>query len=270
MLARRSSCAGAGVRRVLIGIDVGNTNIVVGVFRGEDLLHRWRLPTGREATADDLGLRLVTLLAHHGVPAGAVAGAAVCCVVPPLEGPLREAVARYLGREPLWVTGATRSGIVVRYDNPAEVGADRIVNAAAAYHQYGGPAVIVDFGTATTFDAVSPAGEYLGGAIAPGVAVSLEALFQRASMLPRIPLSAPERAIGRNTVASMQSGVVFGFAGQVDALVRRLAAELGAEPRVIATGGLSPLIGPHCETVQHVDPDLTLHGLHLIHRLNAG
>lgn len=253
---------------LLLCIDVGNTHMVFGLFSGERLVHQWRLPTDRDATADDLAVRLNGLLALHDVDPAAVDGVAVCCVVPPLSSALAELGNRYLGQQPLFVDAAVRTGVAVRYDNPNEVGADRIVNAAAAYRLYGGPAVVVDFGTATTFDAVSATGEYLGGAISPGIGISLEALFQRASMLPRIHLQRPERAIGTNTVASMQSGVVYGYAGQVDAMVQRIRAELGGRARTIATGGFAELIAPSCETIETIDPSLTLHGLRLIYNLN--
>ncbi len=254
---------------MLLAVDVGNTNVTLGVFQGERLLHRWRLATRRETTADEFAVQLRSLLQLHGLGAERIGAVVACSVVPPLEGALQEACARHLGWEVSWVTGRTDTGIAVLYEHPAEVGADRLVNAAAAYHLFGAPAVVVDFGTATTFDVLSAAGEYLGGAIAPGVTVSLESLFQRTSLLPRVPLVPPRQAIGRTTVQSIQSGVVFGYAGLVDGLVGRLAGELGAPPRVVATGGLAPLIAPFCTTVQAVEPDLTLHGLRLIHERNA-
>lgn len=252
---------------LLLAIDIGNTNTVVGVFRQAGLLHSWRLATDRETTGDQLALQILTLFSHHGLRRDEVEGIAVSCVVPPLGPAVEELGNRYFGRLPLFVTFRTPTGITVKNDNPAEVGADRIVNAAAAYHRYGGPVIVVDFGTATTVDAVSAAGEYLGGAIAPGVGISISALFREAAMLPRIELARPAAAIGRNTVAGMQSGFVFGFAGQVDGLVRRIRHELGGG-HVVATGGLAHLIAPECETVNEVDQLLTLTGLRLIFERN--
>lgn len=215
-----------------------------------------------------MALQILTLFSHHGLRRDEVEGIAVSCVVPPLGPAVEELGNRYFGRQPLFVTFRTPTGITVKNDNPAEVGADRIVNAAAAYHQYGGPVIVVDFGTATTVDAVSAAGEYLGGAIAPGVGISISALFREAAMLPRVELARPAAAIGRNTVAGMQSGFVFGFAGQVDGLVRRIRQELGGG-HVVATGGLAHLIAPECETVNEVDQLLTLTGLRLIFERNS-
>lgn len=251
-------------------MDVGNSNIVIGVMDGEEPVRGWRLPTDRRTTGDDLGIQLLTLLSAHGFGRDALSGVAACCVVPPLVEVVREASYAYLGQEALIVDHHTRTGVEIRYRNPVEVGADRIANAAAAAHRYGTPAIVADFGTATTVDALSADGAYLGGAIAPGISISLDALFRQAAMLTRVPLLEPPTAIGRDTVGSIQAGVVFGFAGQVDALVRRIANEIEGKPRVIATGGLATLIGPRCETVEEIDTHLTLRGLALIHRLNAG
>lgn len=253
---------------MLLALDVGNTNTVAGLFRGAELLHHWRLPTQREATADGLAVQLLGLLSYHGLSGEDVAGMAVACVVPPLLTAVEQMSRRYFGCTPLIVGPGIETGIDVRYENPREVGADRVVNAVAAYAAYGGPAIVVDFGTATTFDAISAGGEYLGGAIAPGIGISLAALFREAAMLPRIELARPNGAIGRNTVASIQAGAVFGFAGQVDALVRRIRAELGGRAFAVATGGLAPLIAAECETVDAVDPLLTLTGLRLIYERN--
>ncbi len=253
---------------MLLALDVGNTNTVAGLFRGAELLYHWRLPTQREATADGLAVQLLGLLSYHGLSGEDVAGMAVACVVPPLLTAVEQMSRRYFGCTPLIVGPGIETGIDVRYENPREVGADRVVNAVAAYAAYGGPAIVVDFGTATTFDAISAGGEYLGGAIAPGIGISLAALFREAAMLPRIELARPNGAIGRNTVASIQAGAVFGFAGQVDALVRRIRAELGGHAFAVATGGLAPLIAAECETVDAVDPLLTLTGLRLIYERN--
>lgn len=252
---------------LLLVIDIGNTNTGIGVFREGEMLYSWRLATDPEATGDQLALQLLSLFSHHGLERREVGGIAVSCVVPPLGPPVEEMGKAYFGRPPLFVTHRTPAGITVKYDNPAEVGPDRIVNAAAAFHRHGGPVVVVDFGTATTVDAVSAAGEYLGGAIAPGVGISVSALFREAAMLPRVELARPAAAIGRNTVASMQAGFVFGFAGQVDGLVRRVQKDLGGG-HVVATGGLAHLIAPECETVDEVDRLLTLTGLQLIFARN--
>lgn len=253
---------------MLLALDIGNTNTVAGLFRGPALLHHWRLPTQREATADGLAMQLLDLFAYHGLAGREVGAVAVACVVPPLLMAVDEMSRRYFGRPPLVVGPGVDTGIAVRYENPREVGADRVVNAAAAYAAYGGPAIVIDFGTATTFDAISAEGEYLGGAIAPGIGISLAALFREAAMLPRIELARPDRAIGRNTVDSIRSGTVFGFAGQVDALVGRIRAELGGRAFAVATGGLAALIAAECETVDAIDPLLTLTGLRLIHQRN--
>lgn len=254
-----------GVWPLLLVLDIGNTNITAGIYDGRGLLHHWRLPTARELTADALAVQMQGLLALHGIALGDLEGPAVSCVVPALVAPVTEMARRYLGAEPLFVGPDTDTGITIAYRRPQEVGADRIVNAAAAYARWGGPVIVVDFGTATTVDAVSDRGEYLGGAIAPGVAISVAALFRQAALLPRIELAPPARAIGGDTVSSMQSGIVFGFAGQVDALVRRIAAEMGGRPRVIATGGLASLIAPACETLDALEPNLTLDGLRLVY-----
>lgn len=256
----------AGVVGLLLCLDVGNTHISAGLFQDEAVLFHWRLPTEQETTADLLAMRLYGLFTYHGLAFSHLHGVAVCSVVPPLDHALADLCKQYLHKTPLWVTASTDTSVEILYDNPQEVGPDRIVNAAAAYAQCRGPSIVVDFGTATTLDAISAHGQYLGGAIAPGVGISVDALFRRAAMLPRIDLARPGRAIGRNTAASMQSGIVFGYAGQVDALVERMRQEMDGDPTVIATGGLAPLIAPECRTVQTIDPLLTLTGLRLIFR----
>jgi type III pantothenate kinase len=253
---------------VLFVIDIGNTNIVIGLYEGERLSCHWRVSTGPQRTADEYAMVLRSLFRYAGTGFDAVTAIAVSSVVPPLTPAIVEMCRAYFGLEPLVVGPDTDTGLCIKYENPQDVGADRIVNSVAAYAKYGGPLVVVDLGTATTFDVISADGCYLGGAIAPGIGISAEALFQRAARLSRIELVRPKTAIGTNTAASMQSGIIFGFAGQVDALVRRISAELGGLPRVIATGGLAELICSDCSTIEAVDPFLTLEGLRLIYCRN--
>lgn len=255
---------------LLLALDVGNTNIVAGVYADARLIRYWRLPTRHDLTADHLAAQLHSLLALQGLSLGAISGMAAACVVPPLVPVLEGLAQQYLRVEPLLVGARTDTGIAIRYSRPHEVGADRIVNAAAAFSRYGGPAVVVDFGTATTVDALTAHGEYLGGAIAPGIGISVAALFREAAMLPRIDLLRPARAIGTDTVSSMQAGIVFGFAAQVDGLVERIIRELGSPAQVIATGGLAHLIASECRTITAVDPLLTLDGLQIIFSRNRG
>jgi len=254
---------------MLLCVDIGNTNITMGLYRGQDLLTHWRLFTDHHKMPDEYGLLLVNLLAHHGYSSDDIQGVSLASVVPPLTDVFRQMVDRYLGVEPLIVGSGVKTGVAIRYDAPRDVGADRVVNAAAAYRLYGGPACIVDFGTGTTFDALSATGEYLGGAIAPGVLVAAEALFQRTAKLPRIDLQPPSKAIGRNTVDAMRSGILFGYVGLVEGLVERFRQELGPEMHVIATGGLAQLIAQETEVFEVVDPWLTLKGLRIIYELNA-
>jgi type III pantothenate kinase len=257
---------------VLLAIDVGNTNIVLGVFRGADLVHSWRLTTLRERTADELGILVTSLCEHHGIRRDDISGIVMASVVPPQTGTMITMVRDYFGREPLNLEPGLNTGMPVLYDNPREVGADRVVNGVAAYEQYGraqGCAVIVvDFGTATTFDAVSAKGEYLGGVICPGPQISADALFQRAAKLPRIDLRKPDRIIGTNTVASMQSGLFWGYVDMVEGLVRRMRAELGGLVAVVATGGLASMVAPETDLIDHVDAELTLRGLRIVWERN--
>ena len=255
-----------GAGRELIVVDVGNSETTVGLFRGEALEIHWRLTSGR-FTADEVSLTLDAMLRQAGGEAAAPGfrpGAVLCSVAPSLTLPWSEALERRSGRAPLEVSAATVRDLTIRYHDPASVGPDRIANAVAVRALYGTPAIVVDLGTATTFDCVSKDGEYLGGVIAPGVMTSAEELFRRAARLPLVELRKPDHVLGRATHESIQAGLVWGTAGQVDALVRRLAIEMRATPHVIATGGLATVIAPECETINVVDPTLTLKGLRLI------
>jgi type III pantothenate kinase len=254
---------------MILAIDIGNTHTVLGIFdRGDEPRHRWRLSTRGDSTGDDLGTLLSELFTLHGLRLGDVAGTVVSSVVPSLSGAVVEVGMKYLGRAPLVVGPGTKTGVPILYDNPREVGADRIVNALAAIRLHGTPAIVVDFGTATTFDAVSAAGEYLGGAIAPGIGVSVEALAKRAARLPEVELSVPRRVIGRNTVESLQSGLVHGYSSLAEGIIVKMAAELGGRCHVIATGGWSEFLSPLIPSVQAVDMDLTLKGLKMIWEMN--
>jgi type III pantothenate kinase len=254
---------------VLLTLNAGNTNISLGAYDGSTLLAHWRLASDPRRTADEYAVILLGLFEGRGLPARGVTGAAVCSVVPRLTPALVEACSGWFGCQPLVVGPDVRTGLRLAYEDPRELGPDRIANAVAAYEKYGGPVVVADLGTATTVDAVSAEGVFLGGAIAPGIGTSLDALYQRASRLHRIELAAPASAIGRSTAECLRSGVIFGFAGQVDALVRRMAAEMGAKPRVVATGGFCQLVGGASQTVELIEPFLTLEGIRIIFEGNA-
>ena len=254
---------------MLLVVDVGNTQTHFGTIRGGELLEHWRFATVRDSTADQLGAALSNLLALRGASMQDIDESIVSSTVPALGPQWCFMAERYLGHEMLVVGPGLRTGMPIRYDNPREIGPDRLVNAVAAYERLGGPCVVVDFGTAITYDPVSADGEYLGGIISPGVEISLEALTERAAALPKVDVTvAPRALIGKTTIDAIRSGIVFGTAGQVDAIVRRLRAELGQETHTIATGGLAAAIVPHTETIETVDDLLTLTGLRLLHERN--
>jgi type III pantothenate kinase len=252
---------------VLLAIDVGNTNTVLGLFDGLDLQHSWRIKTDAHTTGDEMVLTYRGLLTD----APDITGIALCSTVPAVLREMRWMLDRYYGDVPtVIVEPGTKTGVPVLTDNPKEVGADRIVNTIAAHHLYGGPCVVVDFGTSTNLDVVSAKGEFLGGALAPGIEISLDALAARAAQLRKVELVRPRSVIGKNTVEALQSGALYGFTGQVDGLVRRIVAELGPVTAVIATGGLAPIVVPESATITVHEPDLTLVGLRLVYEKNAG
>jgi type III pantothenate kinase len=253
---------------MLLVIDVGNSNIVYGLFEGTTLRHQFRVETGRARTADEYRVVLHQLLAMNGVAPREIDSAALASVVPSLTEPMADLVRRTFGTEPLIVGPGVRTGMAILYENPREVGADRIVNAVAAYERAKGSVIVVDFGTATTFDCVTPKGEYLGGVIAPGIQISADALFARAAKLPRVEIAKPPHVIGRNTIHSIQSGIVYGYVGLVDGVVGRLREELGQVSVVIATGGLARLIAPLSSTISEAVDELTLEGLRIIFERN--
>lgn len=253
---------------MLLCIDIGNTNIMLGLYEGEELGSRWRLSTDHERMPDEFAMQLLGLLTFAGVPVEQIHGVAMASGVPILTGRWSEVCRTYLGRDPLVVTARIKTGIRILYDNPDAVGADRIVDAVAAYHRYGGPLCIVDFGTATTFEAITAAGEYLGGAIAPGIGIAADALSQRAAKLPKVDIVRPPSVIGRNTVHSMQSGLLFGYVGLVEGMVARFKAELGPQTKVIGTGGLAPVIAQETTVLEIIAPWLTLDGLRLLYEMN--
>lgn len=253
---------------MLLAIDAGNSNILVGVFKGDTLAHEWRLLTEPEKTVDEYGILFQNLYRSVNLAIEETEDIIISCVVPPLLNTFDELCTKYFHHAPLIVGPGVKTGIPIHYDNPREVGADRIVNAVAAYEAYRRSLIVVDFGTATTFDCISPQGEYLGGAIAPGIMISSEALFHKASKLPRVELVRPQTVIGKNTTTSMQAGIIFGYVGLIDGIVSRMKKEMGSDPLVVATGGLAPLIAPESDTIAEVDEYLTLKGLHIICKKN--
>jgi type III pantothenate kinase len=253
---------------MLLTVDIGNTNITLGIYETDTIGPRWRLATVHERMPDEYGLQVLGLLSHADLGPGDLTGICIASVVPPLTGVFVEASQKYLGFEPLVLDAGVKTGVRIRYEDPRAVGADRIADAAAVQHLYGGPACVVDFGTATTFDGISAEGDYLGGAIAPGINIGAEALFLRTAKLPRVDLQRPPAAIGRNTVHSMQSGLLFGYVSLVEGMVQRFRQELGPEMKVIATGGLARLIARETSVLEIIAPWLTLDGLRIIWELN--
>ena len=253
---------------MLLVVDIGNTHTVIGVYQGESLIAHWRLASVKDRTEDEFGILLTSLFSRKDLDASNVNHAVIGSVVPPLTGAWMRAVEDYFHTQPLLVGPGIKTGIRLKFDNPREIGADRIANAVGAHAQYGGPIIVVDFGTATTFDFIDAEGSYVGGLIAPGIRVAADALFERASKLPKIELEYPEHVLGRNTVESMQSGIMYGYACLVDGLIERLRKETGAEARVIATGGLAQTVARYAHHIEKVDEWVTLEGLRLIYLRN--
>jgi type III pantothenate kinase len=254
---------------MLLAIDIGNTNIVLGLYQGKQLITHWRLATQAERTADEYGVMITQLVIYAGFVADQISAIAASCVVPPMLTTTQELAQKFFKIDPLIVGPGIKTGMPILYESPKDVGADRIVNGIAAFEKYHDACIIVDFGTATTIDLISKKGEYVGGAIAPGLSISLEALVQRASKLPRIEIVKPKEVVGRNTVSSIQAGIFFGYVGLVDGIVRRIEKENNVQAKVVATGGLAPLVASECATIGEVDEFLTLDGLRILHERNS-
>ena len=253
---------------MLLLIDVGNTNIVMGIYEGDEFKFSWRLGTKVARTSDEYGLQVDSILRHYGVDVEDITDVVLASVVPSIQHTLKTMCARYLGKEPMVIGEGTKTGMKIKYDNPKEVGADRIVNAVAAYQRYGGPCIIIDIGTAISFDVINEDGEYLGGAISPGIGISSEALFSRTSKLPKVELEEPKTVIGKNTVEAIQSGVVYGFIGLVDNVIENILAEMKldkSEVKIIATGGYAKLIASKSKYIEDYDYDITLQGMKMIY-----
>lgn len=253
---------------MILVLDVGNTNIVLGIYEKKELLHHWRISTNRSATVDEYGITIHNLFSHATIELEEIEGVIISSVVPPLMFVFEQLCSKYLRKIPLIVGPGIKTGLNIRYENPREVGADRIVNSVGAIELYGSPLIVVDFGTATTFDYIDEKGQYIGGAITPGIGISTEALYRTAAKLPRIELVKPKSVVGRNSINSMQAGIIYGYAGQVDGIVHRIRQEYRADARVIATGGLAELIAEESETIEEVNQLLTLQGLQLIYERN--
>src|SRR4030042_771589 len=254
---------------MLLVIDVGNTNTFIGLYDGEELVHDWRIRTVSNHTVDEYGMLILALYKNSSISSNAVENIIISCVVPPMLDILDPVCRKYFNVKPLIVGPGIKTGMPILYDNPREVGADRIVNAVAAYEKYKRESIIVDFGTATTFDYVSKKGEYMGGCIAPGVMISSEALFERAAKLPRVEFSKPKSVITKDTVSAMQAGIIFGYAGLIDGIVERMKAEIKTKPLVIATGGLASVVAPETKCIDKIEEMLTLEGLRIIYNLNS-
>lgn len=254
---------------MLLVIDVGNTDTVLGVYDGDELVHDWRIRTNAGHTVDEYGILIYNLYKASRISSRAVRDIIISCVVPPMLNIFDDFCLKYFNVKPIIVGPGIKTGMPIFYDNPKEVGADRIVNAVAAFAKYKRELIVVDFGTATTFDYISPRGEYMGGCIAPGIMISTEALFDRAAKLPRVELSKPKNIIAKDTVSSMQAGIMYGYAGLVDGIVERIRREAGSNPLVVATGGLAKVIAPETKTIEVVEDMLTLEGLRIIYNMNV-